>query len=327
VSTGEFVARTSMHEEDERMKPTSLHQDTEMSTQIALPKVSVCMIAYNHGAYIRQAIERILSQDVDFPIELVIGDDCSKDDTAAICEEIAVRDPRVRLLPREKNLGVMPNFSRTLRACSGEYIAVCEGDDFWTDQLKLKTQVSFLDSHPDYAGSTHQAQIIVDNVAVRLFKENVPATLTTRDLIGGRLFHMASVMFRRPVVDLFCNAPLVLGCDRLLNFCMSFAGRIHYSEESMCGYRLHGTGMSSNATVEQMKLELNSVPYLKQVQPTFPKYRYLSYIYAAIGLCRAATLDQKLYFLMLSFIYSFANFPQNLVVIGSRLFRTRIGSQ
>lgn len=288
------------------------------------PKVSVCMIAYKHEAYIRQAIESILSQDVDFPIELVIGDDCSPDGTAAICEEIAARDPRVHLLSRERNLGVMPNFSRTLLACRGEYIAVCEGDDYWTDPFKLRKQVRLLEVHTDYAGSTHQAQVIVDNLPVRQFREDVPTILTTTDLIGGRLFHMASVMFRRPVVDLFCNAPLVLGCDRLLNFCMSFLGKIHYSEESMCVYRLHGTGMSSNATVEQMKLELNSVPYLTRIQPAFPKYRYLSYIYASIGLCRAATLDQKLYFLMLSFIYSFANFPQNLVVIVSRLFRLRV---
>ena len=298
-----------------------------MSAEVNSPKVSVCMIAYKHEAYIRQAIESILSQDVDFLIELVIGDDCSPDGTAAICEEFAARDPRVRLLPRERNLGVMPNFSRTLLACRGEYIAVCEGDDYWTDQFKLRKQVRHLETHADYSGSTHQAQVIVDNAPVRQFRENVPTILTTTDLIEGRLFHMASVMFRKPVVDLFCNAPLVLGCDRLLNFCMSFVGKIHYSEESMCVYRLHGMGMSSNATVEQMKLELNSVPYLKNIQPQFPKYRYLSYIYASIGLCQAARLDQKLFFLMLSFIYSFANFPQNLVVVAKRLFRLRVGNR
>lgn len=293
-----------------------------------MPKVSVCMIAFNHAAYIKQAIESILAQDVDFSFELVIGDDCSTDNTAAVCKEFAQRDTRVRLLPRERNLGVMPNFMRTLRACEGEYIAVCEGDDYWTDPLKLRKQIGFLESHQDYAGSTHQAQVIIDNAPARQFKESVPATLTTTDLIGGRLFHTASVVFRRPVLDLFCNSPLVLSCDRLLNFCISFLGKIHYSEEIMCAYRLHSAGMSSNATVEQMKLDLNCIAYLKQLQPVFPKYRYLSYVYATIGLCRSARLDQKLYFLMLSFIYSFANFPVNLAFIGSRLLRAakaRIG--
>ena len=286
-----------------------------------VPKVSVCMIAYNHGPYIRQAIESILAQDVIFPIELVIGDDCSQDNTAAICEEFAARDPRVRLLGRERNLGVMPNFSRTLQACRGEYIAVCEGDDYWTNPMKLQRQIGFLEEHADYAGATHQAQVIIDNLPVRPFRAHVPATLTTNDLIGGRQFHMASVTFRKSVVPLFCNAPLVLGCDRLLNFCISFVGKIHYTEESMCVYRLHGGGMSSNATVEQMKLELNSIPYLQKLQPKFPGYRYLSYVYAAIGLSRSARLDQKLRFLMLSFIFSFSYFPNNLMVIGSRLFR------
>lgn len=285
------------------------------------PLASVCMISYNHGKYVRQAIESILSQDVDFPIELVIGDDCSRDDTAAICEEFAARDPRVRLLPRERNLGVMPNFRRTLEACRGKYVAVCEGDDYWTDPSKLTKQVRFLDSHPEYAGATHQSTVIVDDKPVRLFKEDVPAMLTTNDLIGGRLFHTASVVFRRPVLDLFCNAPLVLACDRLLNFCISFKGKIHYSEESMCAYRLHAGGMSSNATVDQMKLDLNSVPYLHRLQPQFPRYRYQSYVYATIGLCRTARPEQKLYFLMLSLVYSFSYFPENLLFIGSRLFK------
>lgn len=285
------------------------------------PKASVCMIAYKHEAYIRQAIESVLAQDVDFPIEVVIGDDCSPDGTFAICEEFARRDPRVRLLPQDRNLGVMTNFTRTLRECAGEYIAVCEGDDYWTDPRKLRKQVQFLDTHPDHAGAAHQSMIVTDNVAVRTFKENVPSTLTTTDLLGGRLFHTASVMFRRPVLDLLSGSPPVLSCDRLLNFCISFAGKVHYSDECMCAYRLHGGGMSSNASVEQMKLDLNCIPYLKRVQPAFPEYRYLSYVYATIGLCKAARFPQKLYYLSLSFVFSFANFPGNLSFIGSRLAR------
>jgi glycosyltransferase involved in cell wall biosynthesis len=279
------------------------------------------MISFKHENYIRQAILSILAQDTDFPIELIIGDDCSPDGTASICEEFARKDPRVRLLPRESNLGVMPNFSRTLAACSGEYIAVCEGDDYWTNVRKLQQQVQFLDSNPQYAGATHQAQVVINDKVVRLFKEQVPTTLTTADLIGGRMFHMASVMFRRPVIDLFCAGPLVLGCDRLLNFCISFSGDIYYSPSAMCAYRLHAEGMSSKATVMQMKLELNSIPYLTQLRANFPKYRYLSYVYAAIGLSQSARWYEKFYFLALSFLYSFSYFPRNLTSIYYQLAR------
>lgn len=279
------------------------------------------MIAYKHEAYIRQAIESVLSQHVDFPIELVIGDDCSPDGTAAICEEIARRDPRVRLLPRERNLGVMPNFTRTLQACTGEYVAVCEGDDYWTDPSKLAKQVAFLDAHPDHAATTHQSQVIQDERPLRLFREGVPSTLRTEDLIGGRLFHTASILFRRPVVELFAAAPLVLSCDRLLNFCMSIAGKVHYSPECLCAYRLHGGGMSSNVRVDQLRLDLDCIPYLQQLKPDFPAARYRSYVYLTIGLCNKATWLQRSGYLGLAFVYSFAHFPHNLTFIASRLGR------
>lgn len=286
-----------------------------------MPKVSICMISYNHGKFIRQAIESVLSQDVDFPIELVIGDDCSKDDTAQICAEYARSDARVRVLPREKNMGVMPNFADTLAACKGEYVAVCEGDDYWMDPRKLAKQVAFLDSHLDCAGAAHQSDVLVNEQSERKFKLNVPDTLATRDLVGGRLFHTASVIFRRPVVDQFCRAPLVLSCDRLLNFCISFLGKIHYSEETMCAYRLHGGGMSSNVTVAQLKMDLSCIDYLKSLQPSFPTYQYRSYVYATIGLCRLATPGQKLHYMAMSFLLSFSTFPKNLSLYGTHLAR------
>lgn len=292
-----------------------------------MPKVSVCMIAFNHEAYIRQAIESVLSQDVDFDLELVIGEDCSPDGTLALCQEFARRDSRVRLLPSERNLGVMSNFSRTLQACRGEYVAVCEGDDYWTDPLKLRKQVSFLDAHPDHAGAAHQSLVVSDNVPSRPFREHVPSELVTGDLIGRRLFHTASVLFRRQVVDLFCRAPQVLSCDRLLNLCVSFFGKIHYSEECMCAYRLHGSGMSSNATIADMKKDLASIPFLERADPAFPKYRYRSYVYATIGLCKAASPAQKIWYLGLCFVYSFASFPANLIVMGSHLRRLGLGEE
>jgi hypothetical protein len=154
-----------------------------------------------------------------------------------------------------------------------------------------------------------------------MFKDSVPSTLRSTDLIGGRLFHTASIMFRRPALDLFCNAPLVLSCDRLLNFCVSFLGPIRYSEDSMCAYRLHGAGMSSRASVEQMKLDLNCIDYLQQLHPPFPRLRYMSYVYATIGLTRSARLHQRARYLGLALLLSFADFPSNLSFIAARLLR------
>ncbi|MBC5766916.1 glycosyltransferase [Ramlibacter albus] len=292
-----------------------------IESEAVQPTVSVCMISYNHGKFIAQAIESILSQEVDFPIELVIGDDCSTDNTFDICEAYARKDPRVKLLSRERNLGVMPNFSRTLQACTGKYIAVCEGDDYWVAPSKLAIQVSFLESHPDYAGATHQSDVLIGDRVARKFKLGVPETILTKDLIAGRLFHTASVLFRREAVELFCGAPLVLSCDRLLNLCITFAGKIHYSEETMCVYRLHGGGMSSNVTVEQLRLDLSSIDYLKSIEPTFPAQQYRSYVFATIGLCQRATWVQRVYYMAVSFLLSFATFPRNLGLYGTHFIR------
>lgn len=119
---------------------------------IVRPLVSVCIITYNHELFISKAIEGVLIQKSDFTFELVIGEDCSTDSTMKICEEYAQSQPEViRLLPSKSNLGIVPNFIRTLQACTGKYIAICEGDDFWTDPYKLQGQISFLEKNPDYA--------------------------------------------------------------------------------------------------------------------------------------------------------------------------------
>ena len=282
--------------------------------------VSVCMISFNHANFIKQAIESVLAQEGDFLIELLLGDDFSRDNTYEICQTYALKDKRIKLLKSDRNLGATANFKRTLDSCSGDYIAICEGDDYWTDNRKLAKQLEFLKDNPNFGGITHQSDVLIQGVFSRKFKMNVPRTITTLDVLGGRLFHTASVFFRRPAIDLFCKAPIVLSCDRLLNFCISQLGPIYYSEDSMCVYRIHGEGLSSNATVAQMKLDLNSIDYLQSLFVEFPKNRYRSYVYGTIGLCNSAHFYEKIYYLFLSFLFSFSNFPENI-----RFYFVRIG--
>lgn len=114
--------------------------------------VSVLMLTYNHEKFVGKAIKSILSQKTYFPFEIIIGEDFSTDSTREICIEFARNNPdKIKLLPSEKNLGMLPNFIRTLNSCEGEYIGFCEGDDYWTDTLKLQKQVDFLNSNPNYA--------------------------------------------------------------------------------------------------------------------------------------------------------------------------------
>ena len=125
--------------------------------------LSVGILTYNQEKYIRQCLDSVLMQEVGFEYEIVVGDDCSSDGTIAILEEYVSRleigDWRlknaphckgIRVIKSEKNEGIGMNYKKMLSACKGKYIALCEGDDYWTDVHKLQEQVDFLEKHPDY---------------------------------------------------------------------------------------------------------------------------------------------------------------------------------
>ncbi len=124
--------------------------------------VSVVFITYNHEKYVRKALLSVLEQETDFPFEVMVGEDCSTDNTRAILLEIKKQYPeQVKLLFREKNLGRPTlNVYQTSMACTGKYVAYLEGDDYWTDKKKLQKQVDFLETHPEYIATTHGCVMI-----------------------------------------------------------------------------------------------------------------------------------------------------------------------
>lgn len=113
--------------------------------------VSVCMITYNHESFIVQAIDGVLMQKTNFSIELIIGEDCSTDCTRKVVVDYAEKYPEViKLQLPNENKGMIRNFVETMQAATGKYIALCEGDDYWTDPLKLQKQVDFLEENEEY---------------------------------------------------------------------------------------------------------------------------------------------------------------------------------
>jgi glycosyltransferase involved in cell wall biosynthesis len=276
------------------------------------PVVSVCMISFNHERYIDQAIGSILSQKTSFEFEVVIGDDFSSDDTYKICEKYANVDSRINLLPSECNIGIMPNLKRCMEKCRGEFIAICEGDDYWTDNNKLEKQVSVLIKDRSYSACAHRSEIVKGDSKIGWFGSDGKRIIQTDDLLGGRLFHTASFICRRETILVFCGSPLVLSCDRLLFICASLKGPIYYSEDSMCVYRLHCGGISSNVSVSQLALDLNSIEYLSTIFSGFRKHKYKSYIYATMGMCQNGIWWHRICYLVLCFWYSFSFFPANI---------------
>ncbi len=145
------------------------------------PLLSIVTITYNHEPYIAKTIEGVLMQQVNFPIEYIIAEDCSTDDTRKICEEYVAKYPDlINLLPSEHNLGAKENEYRAMKIAKGKYIAFCEGDDYWTDPLKLQKQVDFLESHPDYSVTFHRCRHY--NVVNKQWQEdNCAAALNGND--------------------------------------------------------------------------------------------------------------------------------------------------
>jgi glycosyltransferase involved in cell wall biosynthesis len=160
--------------------------------------VSIFMLTYNQEEFISQTIESILAQKTNFIYQLVIGEDCSTDDTRLICEKYAREYPgKIKLLPSKKNLGLINNFIRTFKECDGKYVAICDGDDYWIDPLKLQKQVDFLENNADYSIVFTGIKFLYPNGGSRdIDWPNQEETSSFNDLIFSNFIPSVTVLFR-----------------------------------------------------------------------------------------------------------------------------------
>ncbi len=207
-----------------------------------VPLLSVRLVTYNHEKFIAQAIESALGQKTNFPFELVIGEDCSTDNTGLIAAEYAKKHPDIiRLFSRGKNMGIPRNGIETLKSCSGKYIALLDGDDYWTDIYKLQKQVDFLESHPDFAICFHNAEIRHegDETPSNLYCKVDQETVTTRmDLALRNYIPTSSIVFRNyPDTEIPHWVYQLPFGDWALNLIIAQRGNIYYIPKLMVVYR------------------------------------------------------------------------------------------
>jgi len=222
-------------------------------TVVAPPKVSVSIITYNHAPFIAQAIESALMQQTDSSFEIVIGEDKSSDGTREIVKEFAARRPDcIRLLLHEREhvsyANGTPtgnwNFANNIKQCRGQYIALLDGDDYWTSPHKLQKQSYFLEANPDCAMCYHNARILDESDPERLeLAENKTGRKTLKNLLRGNFMQTCSVMFRAGLFgdfpEWFFRSPLG---DWPLHVLNGRHGDIGYIDEVMGVYRRHATG-------------------------------------------------------------------------------------
>jgi len=243
------------------------------------PLVSVCMVTYNHERFITQAVESVMMQETDFPIELVVGEDCSTDNTREILLELQKRySDRIRLLLPERNLGPHKNFRSNIKASRGKYVAFMDGDDFWTDPLKLAKQVALMETEAAVRICFHPVSI-VDETGMpsgRLYPISSHRRIRggLKDLLDSIACHSAIptgsvVMLRAVIPEVPENFDKLLIGDCPYWVMALGSGIVACIDEPMTAYRQHDGGIWSSKTQEtQFEAELE---FWRAIAPYIPK--------------------------------------------------------
>jgi len=210
------------------------------------PVVSVCCTTYNHEPYIGEAIDGFLMQETDFPFEILIRDDCSTDKTAEIVKEYADKYPSLIKPVFEKentySQGVKP-MPQLYKISDGKYIALCEGDDYWTDPLKLQKQVYFLEENSNF--SLVASKSFVDKPGGNIM--GIPGVYNFSDILQNNCFSTQTVLFRASnfnddTIDLMKN--IKVGDWPLFIYQLKF-GKGIVVDEVRAVYRMHEGGVHS----------------------------------------------------------------------------------
>jgi glycosyltransferase involved in cell wall biosynthesis len=224
-------------------------------------KVTVLVITYNHSRFIARALDSALSQQTDFDFEIVVSEDCSTDGTREIVLDYQARHPdKMRLILSEQN--VHSNFvvRRGITAARGEYVALLDGDDYWTSPNKLQKQVEFLDEHRECSLCFHNAAVIIEdsNEPSRHWTPaNQPRLSSFEDIWLGNFIATCTTMLRLNMlgeVPRWYDALFPITDWPLYILCAAH-GPLGYIDEVMGAYRLHAGGLYSPYS-EWKKLEM-----------------------------------------------------------------------
>lgn len=264
------------------------------------PKVSICCMTYNHQDYIHDAINGFLDQITTFPIEIIIHDDASDDDTGKIVAEYKEKYPKliVKMLQAENQYskGIKPFVKYVWNRAVGKYIALCEGDDYWTDPLKLEKQVSFLEENPKYVMCYHNA-IVVDEAGRKISDSKLAADLqrdyTEKELMNGACALTLTLCFRNIISELPDDINKVLNGDTFLTSLLGQYGAGKYMPEiGKAVYRKHYSSVWSS--LDSNSADIHSAN----------TYAYMSKYYKRIQVIDTAVHFQKSFLLVINSLMS-----------------------
>lgn len=221
------------------------------------PEVTIVCVTYNQKDYIQKTLDSFLAQKTDFPFEILLGEDCSTDGTREIVKSYAEKHPqKIRVLYRNPNLGPAKNFADAMEQAKGKYIALCEGDDFFTDPLKLQMQVDYMNSHPDCGLCFHPVLHFFENKAHgedSIFPSPGKTDFEFKDLLKTNICGTQSVMYRRKSLAEISKDQLVPQ-DWYYHIYHANGGPIGFINRTMSAYRRHQQGGWWDAHVNRRNL-------------------------------------------------------------------------
>jgi glycosyltransferase involved in cell wall biosynthesis len=286
------------------------------------PLLSVACITYNHRDFIEESLESFLMQETDFPFEILIGEDCSTDGTREIAFDYEKKHQgKIKVITSEHNVGRVTNILRVKDASQGKYIALCEGDDYWSDPLKLQKQVDFLEKNEEFAACAHLSNTKYDFEVEkeRQFYLEMPknSVMKTRDFLDKIPFHTSSIVFRKSHTDkLHQHSDPALVRDHPLMILLSSSGPIKVLPDVMSVYRKNKGGISENISIKMIyEANIETANALKEVLPGFGfKAAYLKGLWSRYYLLKGKDLSfPQRTGLFFKYVFgSFYKFPKNI---------------
>jgi Glycosyltransferases involved in cell wall biogenesis len=242
------------------------------------PLVSIKCLTYNHEKFIAQTMDGFLIQETDFPFEIIVHDDASTDKTADILREYEKKFPLiVKPVYETENQYKKQDGSLTRAAnapLKGKYIANCEGDDYWIDPHKLQTQIDFLESHPDYSTTFHDAEIKTESGVDSI--DSVYPQMEDREYSATEIFEKwtiptASLVYRREVINYpIKNIFNILNGDLFLVEKCAHTGKVRCINKKMSVYRIHPNGVTWDQSKKIQRIK-EYPAHLMELKIDFPK--------------------------------------------------------
>ena len=219
--------------------------------------VSICCLTYNHASHLQKCLEGFVMQQCDFRYEVLIHDDASTDDTVTIIKKFQEKYPDIikpifqsqnQYSQGIRHLSAKHNFPRA----EGKFIAMCEGDDYWTSPKKLQMQVDFLNNHPEFSMCFYNAEVMYcdSEKDSHLFNNlNKSGEITLEQVVDNWIIPTASILFRKSILPFPGWVSQVYSGDMSLALTALKYGKIYYHNEVMSVYNIAYKGNSASATV------------------------------------------------------------------------------